>query len=90
MDFRGLDNSFPTLKHFRFGHLPLHLQPISRPFCELALSVAEHGRPDDPETRTALRKLLEAKDCAVRAALGTTHAAEGCWCAFCARLRGED
>ena len=56
------------LKYFAFSHLPLPLQEISRPFGELAQAVAERA-PDNPETTVALRKLLEAKDCAVRAAL---------------------
>lgn len=55
------------MKHFRYSHLPEHLQEVSRPFCELAKEVAE--RSDNPETTVALRKLLEAKDAAVRAAL---------------------
>ena len=44
------------------------LQAISRPFCELAQQMAE-TLPSNPETIAMLRKLLEAKDCAVRAAL---------------------
>lgn len=54
------------LQFFEFTHLPPHLQEISAPFAELAESVADRG-PDNPERTTALRKLLEAKDCAVRA-----------------------
>lgn len=56
------------LAHFRFEHLPEHLQEISRPFGELAREMAARG-PDNPETTAGIRKLLEAKDCAVRAAL---------------------
>lgn len=55
------------LKFFAYAHLPAHLQEISIPFAALAASVAE--RADNPETTVALRKLLEAKDAAVRAAL---------------------
>lgn len=55
------------LKYFKYDHLPPHLQAISKPFADLANEVAE--RADNPETTVALRKLLEAKDCAVRAAL---------------------
>lgn len=55
------------LKFFYFDHLPEHLQIVSRPFCELANKVAEG--PQNAETTTAIRKLLEAKDCAVRATL---------------------
>lgn len=57
------------LRHFRFDHLPEELQTISRPFCNLAQDLAENERLDGPELTVALRKLLESKDCAVRAAL---------------------
>jgi hypothetical protein len=47
--------------------LPEHLQETSRPFAELAYTVAKQS--DNRETTVALRKLLEAKDAAVRAVL---------------------
>jgi lipopolysaccharide biosynthesis regulator YciM len=56
-----------VLKFFEYAHLPPHLQAISKPFCELATAVA--AQSDNAETTVALRKLLEAKDAAVRAAL---------------------
>lgn len=56
------------LGFFKYDHLPAHLAAISRPFGELAKEVAERA-PHSAETTVALRKLLEAKDCAVRAAL---------------------
>jgi hypothetical protein len=56
------------LKFFEFGHLPEHLQIVSEPFSKLAHEVADRY-PFNAETTVALRKLLEAKDCAVRAAL---------------------
>ena len=63
------ETTLPTiLRFFTFGHLPERLQTVSRPFCELAGEIAARA-PDDPETLVALRKLLEAKDAAVRAAL---------------------
>ena len=55
------------LKFFKFDHLPEHLKNVSRPFCELAIECAE--KYDGPELTAGLRKLLEAKDCIVRAAL---------------------
>lgn len=58
----------PIIKFFRFGHLPSQLQGRSRPWAELALRVVDDG-PPSAERTTALRKLLEGKDCAVRAAL---------------------
>ena len=57
-----------VLKFFSYTHLPDRLQEISRPFFELAQQVAERA-PDNQETTVALRKLLEAKDAAVRAVL---------------------
>ena len=56
------------LEHFTFDHLPAELQRVSAPFSQLAHAVATGGT-SGPETTTCLRKLLEAKDCAVRAAL---------------------
>lgn len=55
-----------VLKYFKYEHLPEKLQAISKPFAELAQQVAERY-PESPETTVALRKLLEAKDAAVRA-----------------------
>jgi ferritin-like protein len=59
------------LRHFRYEHLPEHLQRVSRRFFDLAQALAA-DLPDDPETTASLRKLLEAKDCAVRAAIAGT------------------
>lgn len=56
------------MQFFAFGHLPPRLQEISAPFAALAELVVA-SLPRNPERTTALRKLLEAKDCAVRAAL---------------------
>ena len=58
----------PMLQFFAFAHLPPELQQVSRPFCDLATTVVEH-LPRNPERTVALRKLLEAKNCAVRAHL---------------------
>ncbi len=57
------------MKHFHYGHLPENLQKISRPFCELAALVDAIEVTDHAEKATALRKLLEAKDAAVRMVL---------------------
>lgn len=56
----------PLLQFFSYAHLPAPLQDISRPFCDLAYWMAS-TLPVNPESTTALRRLLEAKDCAVRA-----------------------
>lgn len=58
----------PILRFFSWSHLPTHLQAVSKPFAELALEM-DAMLPDDPEKSAGLRKLLEAKDCFVRAAL---------------------
>jgi hypothetical protein len=56
------------LQYFAYDHLKPESQAISKPFCDLAL---DHVMtlPRNPERSVALRKLLEAKDAAVRAAL---------------------
>lgn len=56
------------LQFFAYDHLPDHLQTISRPFGLLAQEMV-HTLPQNPERTAGLRKLLEAKDCAVRAQL---------------------
>lgn len=56
------------LQFFEYDHLPQDIWKVSRPFCELALSMTKE-LPQNPERTVALRKLLEAKDCAVRAKL---------------------
>ncbi len=56
------------LKFFKYEHLPAELQVVSEPFCTLAFYVADR-LPNNAEKTVALRKLLEAKDCAVRAVL---------------------
>jgi hypothetical protein len=56
------------LQFFAWDHLPVPLQNVSRPFWQLALQIVEKV-PRNPERTVALRKLLEAKDCAVRAAI---------------------
>lgn len=56
------------LQFFAYAHLPPHLQAVSQPFGELAEKIVSE-LPSNPERTVALRKLLEAKDCAVRALL---------------------
>ncbi|MFA6168654.1 MAG: hypothetical protein WC700_18675 [Gemmatimonadaceae bacterium] len=69
------------LQFFEWSHLPPHLRVISKPFCELAHAIVKGDNeagssvtfggplPRNPERTVALRKLLEAKDAAVRALL---------------------
>jgi hypothetical protein len=56
------------MQFFAWTHLPPHLKAISIPFYELALQIAA-TLPHNPERTVALRKLLEAKDAAVRCAV---------------------
>ena len=56
----------PILRYFHYAHLPPSLQQHSRPFCDLAMQLIT-TLPRNPERTVALRKLLEAKDAAVRA-----------------------
>lgn len=58
------------IKHFQYDHLPERLQQISMPLCKLAHEM-EEILPDGPEKSVGMRKLLEAKDCFVRAYLET-------------------
>ena len=60
-----------VLQYFEYGHLPPHLQAVSKPVGDLAHLMVD-GLPESPEVTAGLRKLLEAKDCFVRAALATT------------------
>lgn len=56
------------LQFFSCSHLPPHLASVSRPFRDMAEHIVE-TLPRNPERTVALRKLLEAKDAAVRALL---------------------
>ena len=60
-------NTEALLDFFTYDHLPTHLQGISQPFHDLAHLMA--GTLEGPELTAGLRKLLEAKDCMVRAGL---------------------
>ena len=60
--------SSPIMRFFGYSHLRDNSQTISRPCGELA-ELMEKTLPDNAEKSAGLRKLLEAKDCFVRAAL---------------------
>lgn len=53
---------------FTYAHLTGHAQLASQGCAELATAVLL-TTPDSPELTAGLRKLLEAKDCFVRAAI---------------------
>jgi hypothetical protein len=65
-----MDDNQPEFicQFFTYDHLPPHLQAVSKPFCELATTIIE-TLPRNPERSVALRKVMEAKDAAVRALL---------------------
>ncbi len=54
------------MQFFAYEHLPDHLKQVSSPFYVMAHGIIENV-PRNPERTVALRKLLEAKDAAVRA-----------------------
>ena len=56
------------MQFFTYEHLPTKLQEVSRPLCDVAF-LMDASVPDGPEKSAGLRKLLEAKDALVRAAL---------------------
>lgn len=66
---------YQILEFFSYEHLPPHLAEVSKPFCDLAVQMAQV--PMNPETAAGLRKLLEAKDCAVRASVAARSAERG-------------
>lgn len=59
----------PILRYFHFAHLPPHLQTVSIKFYEIVCEILVLV-PRNAERTVALRKLLEAKDAAVRANVG--------------------
>lgn len=54
------------MQFFAYDHLKEPLKSVSKKFGDLAKEMDEY-LPENPEKTVALRKLLEAKDCAVRA-----------------------
>lgn len=61
------------LKWFEFEHLPPHLKEVSRQCAELAQHI-DNVLPEGAEKTAGLRKLLEAKDCFVRARIEAAKA----------------
>lgn len=56
------------MRWFEYGHLPIHLQAVSHAVAETA-KIMDSCLPESAEKTAGLRKLLEAKDCFVRAAI---------------------
>lgn len=65
---QGSPLSSPIMRFFEYAHLPPHLQTVSKPIGDVA-KLFDESLPDGAEKSAGLRKLLEAKDCLVRAAL---------------------
>lgn len=65
---QGRHQGVGIVRYFAWSHLPEHLRAVSAPVGLLALEMVA-TLPDGPELVAGLRKLLEAKDCFVRAAL---------------------
>ena len=61
-------------RYFAYEHLKTPLRGVSQQCHDLADDMIGQ-LPDGPELTTGLRKLLEAKDCFVRAALDTAQSA---------------
>ncbi|AUR84445.1 hypothetical protein NVP1072O_03 [Vibrio phage 1.072.O._10N.286.48.A12] len=57
-----------NMKYFNYEHLPENLQQVSKPIGDVAREMND-TLPDGEEKEAGLRKLLEAKDCLVRAKL---------------------
>ncbi len=58
----------PIMQYFSYSHLPENLQEVSKPIWMIA-EFMDANLPDCAEKSAGLRKLLEAKDCLVRARL---------------------
>jgi hypothetical protein len=56
------------MQFFAYEHLKPELRTVSQPFFHMAEAIMQ-TLPENPERTMALRKLLEAKDAAVRAYL---------------------
>jgi hypothetical protein len=56
------------LQFFQYGHLPNQTCHLVKKFHDMALHLIE-VLPSNPESTVAMRKLMEAKDCAVRSVL---------------------
>lgn len=66
-----------VLRFFEYDHLPAGpIRDMAQDFNAWAYSLARHVEPD-PELTVALRKLLEAKDAAVRAVVVMEKARQG-------------
>ena len=81
--FEGIEDRHQSIQSlaqfFTYEHLPPHLKPVSHKCAELADFMLGSSLPDSPELTAGLRKLLEAKDCFVRAALTKDDVGKFSW-----------
>lgn len=61
------------LKFFVYAHLPTYLQPVSME-CQRLAEFIDSYLAESAEKTAGMRRLLEAKDCFVRAALEAHNA----------------
>lgn len=77
MEIEGLGARHQSTQHlmqfFIWAHLPKYLQRPPEECFKLAVEMVT-DLPDGPELTAGLRKLLEAKDCFVRAAITKLNA----------------
>lgn len=66
-----------ALAWLAFSHLPKALQDYSRPFYQTAVELIIEVKTDSAELTTALNKLVEAKDWAVRAGVRSSTGRPG-------------
>ena len=66
-----------ALQWLTFSHLPEELRVFSRPFYVAAVDMIGEIQTDSAELTTALNKLIEAKDSAVRAGIRDKHGRPG-------------
>lgn len=77
------------MKHFEYGHLPPALAGTSKFVGDLA-KLMDDILPNCAEKSAGLRKLLEAKDCFVRAAKEAPDVADPPTCSAPGDNRGPD
>lgn len=66
MENHSQSDEEPMMQFFSYYHLPSKLQEVSEKFYSVASWMVKN-LPPNPERTAGLRKLLEAKDSAVRA-----------------------
>ena len=66
--FECLKSIYKAAQYFDYRHLPPHLQEVSKQFYNLMAWILMNT-PECEQRYLSILKLLETKDCAVRAAL---------------------